>query len=381
MLEPLNNSLEKFAQNAIIGAVRAGKGRVIVKKFTIVIIFIIFGLSMNLQATFIIGGSNGEFLLTDEELEGMPKESFIELSYRVVEGGKSRDVLVKGLSLRSLILERVGLHISDGDVILLRKKPVPVLSTTYKKLMKSSLKFVLAMEVDGVPVDHEKQGYKVYAKAEKPGYPGLVYEGVIGLKFGPEVSITRDFGISYFKDLGEDYKYAASAIQFLYQKGIVSGVGEEKFEPGKNITRAEMSKIANLSIGTDKVDYKGNFRDVSHADWFAPYVAQSVKKGFFLGYGDGSFRPKKNISRQEFCAVLARVAMDKGLVSEKELQAHKLTTEVYEDALSVYKSIRPAVAWLESKGALEEIARTKFEPAKPITRAEACRVLYITLFK
>lgn len=373
--------MEKLLENAIILAKLGHRWRIIVKKFTIILFFIILCLSIPSYADFKISGSNGDLILSDEEIKDMPKEAFIEVVYKVNQKGKIRDVAVKGLSLRYLLLERVGVDIADGDVILLKAKSAPILTVTYKDLMNSYARFVIATEIDGNPVIDTSEGYTIFSRHLYSSQDSIFYEGILGLKFGPEINLSKPSEYSYFSDIGEEYRYASSAINYLYQKGIISGVGSGKFAPGKNITRAEMSKIANLIVGTDKVDYKGNFRDVRHTDWFAPYVAQSVKKGFFEGYEDGSFRPYKNITRQEFSAVVARLALEQGLVTKKEMQAHKITKQIYSDAFSIARYVRSEVAWLEAKGALGEIARDKFEPNKPITRAEACRVLYVALFK
>ncbi|MFD2701484.1 S-layer homology domain-containing protein [Paenibacillus shunpengii] len=50
------------------------------------------------------------------------------------------------------------------------------------------------------------------------------------------------------------------------------------------------------------------FRDVPSTHWANQSISTAVEKGYFKGYSDGTFRPKANITRAEFAALIARVA-------------------------------------------------------------------------
>ncbi|GAK39491.1 S-layer homology domain-containing protein [Paenibacillus urinalis] len=50
------------------------------------------------------------------------------------------------------------------------------------------------------------------------------------------------------------------------------------------------------------------FRDVPSTHWANQSIYSAVEKGYFKGYSDGTFRPKANITRAEFAALIARVA-------------------------------------------------------------------------
>ncbi|MEK5057587.1 hypothetical protein BK126_11315 [Paenibacillus sp. FSL H7-0326] len=50
------------------------------------------------------------------------------------------------------------------------------------------------------------------------------------------------------------------------------------------------------------------FRDVPSTHWANQSITTAVEKGYFKGYSDGTFRPKANITRAEFAALIARVA-------------------------------------------------------------------------
>lgn len=49
------------------------------------------------------------------------------------------------------------------------------------------------------------------------------------------------------------------------------------------------------------------FRDVPSTHWANQSIYSAVEKGYFKGYSDGTFRPKANITRAEFAALIARV--------------------------------------------------------------------------
>ena len=98
-----------------------------------------------------------------------------------------------------------------------------------------------------------------------------------------------------------------AAIYKLAKAGIVNGNGDGTFAPSSGLTRAELCKMVNLVFGYNEAD-SVQFNDVTANDWFAPYVLIAKKAGYINGYEDGSFRGNNNITREEFCAILCRVA-------------------------------------------------------------------------
>ena len=109
------------------------------------------------------------------------------------------------------------------------------------------------------------------------------------------------------------------AIIDLYTKRIISGYSDGTFKPDAKISRAEFVKIAlgatncfDCSKPTDsqRKGYTGfkPFPDVDMPDWFFFCVSIGKALKMVTGYGDGYFRPAKNISRAEAAAVLIRQA-------------------------------------------------------------------------
>ena len=72
-----------------------------------------------------------------------------------------------------------------------------------------------------------------------------------------------------FPDIGTRNK---TAIDFLYQTGIIQGYPDGRFRPRKPLNRAELLKLVMSGIGiAPDSNYKNCFPDVRE-EWFAPFV-------------------------------------------------------------------------------------------------------------
>ena len=108
-----------------------------------------------------------------------------------------------------------------------------------------------------------------------------------------------------FQDVPADAWYA-DAVNTLASLGIITGVGDDRYEPDRAITRAEFTVIAmrfaKLPAGGQNI-----FSDVSAEDWYYEQVVGAVAYGWIGGYSDGTFRPKETITRAEVTAIVNRM--------------------------------------------------------------------------
>lgn len=107
--------------------------------------------------------------------------------------------------------------------------------------------------------------------------------------------------------------YYRDAVYWGLNYGIVYGTGNYTFSPKKDITRQEAvvmlgRTITQLSINI--VDADNPTLEFSDADIIADWAMDSVdlmrQKALITGYTDGTFRPKKNMTRAEGTTVLVR---------------------------------------------------------------------------
>lgn len=106
-------------------------------------------------------------------------------------------------------------------------------------------------------------------------------------------------------------------------------------------------------------------RDVE-SHWARPYVAEMIERGIVTGYEDGTFRPDRAVSREEFCAVLSRT-LGFSPVSDG-------TASAFSDVGGSWAAGH--IAALEKKGVLRAADYSGvFRPSLPITRQEIVTML------
>lgn len=107
-----------------------------------------------------------------------------------------------------------------------------------------------------------------------------------------------------FADLAGNW--AQKDVEALASKLIVKGTSATKFEPKRNITRAEFAALVVRALGLDVSGTTSKFKDVSSDKWYAATIATAVNAGLITGYEDGTFKPNANITRKELAAIVTR---------------------------------------------------------------------------
>lgn len=138
--------------------------------------------------------------------------------------------------------------------------------------------------------------------------------------FGPDRNMTRAEAAQMFYNLlldkdvtttvtfadVDDGAWYAEAVHTLASLGILNGVGDNRYEPERAITRAEFTAIA-MRFAKAPAGGETRFTDVHESDWFYADVAGAVQYGWIEGYGDGTFRPGSSITRAEVTAIVNRM--------------------------------------------------------------------------
>lgn len=164
---------------------------------------------------------------------------------------------------------------------------------------------------------------------------GAYLEGRGGGLFGPNDQMTRAEAATMFyrllkekdvpaatrfEDVPEDAWYS-KAVYAMTSAGLLKGVGEDRFEPDRPITRAEFAVLISRMATQAETGQVRAYTDISPEDWFYENVQLVSYYGWMAGYPDGSFGPGRNISRGEAAKVINamtlrrpdKAAIDRGM--------------------------------------------------------------------
>ena len=112
-----------------------------------------------------------------------------------------------------------------------------------------------------------------------------------------------------FEDVDKNMYYAPY-IEWARREKIVGGVGDNKFEPDRMVTRQEMAVIIARyldfkQVASDGKDY--GFGDAKTIDsWAVLSVNKMANLGIITGI-DGNFEPKGSATRAQTATILRRV--------------------------------------------------------------------------
>ncbi len=107
-----------------------------------------------------------------------------------------------------------------------------------------------------------------------------------------------------FSDVDETC-FAYEEINYLSDKGIIRGIGDGIFAPENFVTRADFAVMADRAMelnGGENIQ----FSDVFLSDYYYYPVKRAAEAGIIKGVGNGEFKPKQNITKEEAASILVR---------------------------------------------------------------------------
>lgn len=205
---------------------------------------------------------------------------------------------------------------------------------------------------------------------------GVVVQGLIDRRTKEAAmfnSGTAFYQYGSFKDVyTRDWYY--NAVEFVNEKGIMTGVSTAKFSPSVQLTRAMMvTTLAKLGgVRIDAYKGKSSFSDVKTTDWFAPYVEWAYKNGITSGTGDGRFAPNKSITRQDLIVMLYKFV---NVAGYKVDFADSGEFGGFVDSSKVSDYAVTAVKWALERNILSGNGNGLLNPVGKATRAETAQLM------
>lgn len=171
-----------------------------------------------------------------------------------------------------------------------------------------------------------------------------------------------------FNDMSES-EWFYEAVKYVYDKGMMNGVSDTSFAPYSNLTRGMIAQVLYNLEGKPAVSGSA-YTDVAADQWYNDAVNWAAQKGIVTGYGDGTFGPMDNITREQMAAILYRYAQYKGYdVSAKgDLTA-------FTDGNTVSDWAKDAMSWAVGTALFNGKGDGILDPTTTATRAEVAKIL------
>jgi hypothetical protein len=158
--------------------------------------------------------------------------------------------------------------------------------------------------------------------------------------------------------------WAESTITSWMNQGFAVGYKDGTFRPDVKVTRQEFTALVNRSFGYVELGII-QFKDVAKTDWAYPDIARAKKAGYISGYPDGTFKPKKEMNRQEVAMIITKLLGLKSSASADE----------YADAKSISKWSKGAIGAVKDQAIMTGYPDGTFGSLHSVTRAEAITIL------
>lgn len=160
-----------------------------------------------------------------------------------------------------------------------------------------------------------------------------------------------------------------------YSRTIVFGANNGLYMPDKEITRAEFAAILTRSLGLRPVEDKKTFSDVAKGAWYSEVIQTASHFDLIKGYGDGTFKPDKAISREEAMAITARAMKLTGLKSGLNGEKLEELLGAFEDGKDTAVWAKDAAAACIDTGVISGRSGKRIEPKDNVTRAEVAAIV------
>ncbi|WP_207302900.1 S-layer homology domain-containing protein [Bacilliculturomica massiliensis] len=190
------------------------------------------------------------------------------------------------------------------------------------------------------------------------------------------------FNTNHFSTYGVGYQapadftdiaghWAEEDIQFVVNRGLLSGTGAAAFSPNTAMTRGMFVTALGRLAGADVSGYKqSSFTDVKADAYYMSYVEWAAKNGIVKGTTSATFAPDNAVTREQMAVMVANYAKAIGFELPK---AHAQNTFV--DAATISPWAADSVKAMQMAGVLAGKNINRFDPQGTAARAEAAATL------
>ena len=189
-----------------------------------------------------------------------------------------------------------------------------------------------------------------------------------------------DYGIVYnkinFKDVGND-KWYSKAVNFIAARDITTGTGNGNFSPDDKLTRGQLITMLMRAYGiTPDVNPADNFADAGNT-YYSNYLSSAKALGISQGVGNNRYEPEREITRQEMFVLIYNALK---IIDSLPKGSSEMTMADFTDAEQIESWAKEAITLMVEKGTITG-SSGKLNPTRTTTRAEMAQVMFNLLSK
>ena len=177
--------------------------------------------------------------------------------------------------------------------------------------------------------------------------------------------------LTAFTDLNPA-KWYHDGVEYCLENGLMVGVDDSRFSPKGTTSRRMIVSILYRLEGEPEVTAEIPFNDVEAGTWYTDAVIWAAENEIVSGYEDGTFGPKREITRQQLASILYRYAQFKGIDVSAGEDTNILS---FADAANVSDWANTAMKWAVGSGILAGKDGNRLDPKGTATRAEAAAMI------
>ncbi|RQW12835.1 hypothetical protein EH198_05610 [Paenibacillus rhizophilus] len=182
-----------------------------------------------------------------------------------------------------------------------------------------------------------------------------------------------------FKDVAKHW--AKDAVNDMGSRMIVTGSGNDMFNPDQDITRAEFAAIIVRGLGLKLVSAAAPFSDVQQSDWYNDIIQTSYAYNLISGFEDGTFRPNDKITREQAMTIIAKAMTITDLKAKLPSKAAGEVLSSFADANKISGWAKNSAADCLQAGIISGRNSSQLSPKDNITRAEVAAMIQRLLQK
>jgi len=302
-----------------------------------------------------------------------------DISFKITLTDKSDDKDIQGALANALPNGKVIGAIVDFHIDIINIKTNQTIGTA-DKFSKSLTRIIpMPKNMKDMPTQWGAFRYNETTKkfefvaAKKVQIDGVWY--IVINSYSNSVYVVTENAAS-FTDVQKHW--SQSFVELAAAKGLVEGVGGDKYDPDKSVTRAEFTAMLVRVLGRGAATGSAApYDDVKQGAWYFDEIAKAKELGLLGFVKSTNFNPDQPLTREEMASMLAAVVALEKLSLTKEY----VSMVGYKDIGSVGTAYLEDVRLMVKLKIMTGTGEDTFSPKGETTRAQAAAVFVRTLQK